>query len=158
LAVETACASHILVETLDEANEIAGLLEGGDDFAGLAVERSIDTGSGAEGGDLGCGPAGRFVEAFDAAVFAQPVGEVGEPVQTEFGFHLILVTERSVATFDDVRDDVEATLVQDREQAAQQAFFDWFNEALASSEVEIDPRSGTWDASIGDIVGPATEG
>jgi parvulin-like peptidyl-prolyl isomerase len=158
LAVETACASHILVETADEADEIAELLDGGADFGALASERSIDAGSGAQGGELGCGPAGRFVDAFDAAVFSQPVGEVGDPVQTEFGFHLILVTERSVATFDDVRDDVEATLVQERQQAAQQAFFDWFNEALASSEVEIDPRYGTWDASIGDIVGPTTEG
>jgi foldase protein PrsA len=158
LAVETACASHILVETLDEANEIAGLLEGGADFAALAGERSIDPGSAVEGGELGCGPAGRFVPAFDEAVFAQPVGEVGDPVETDFGFHLILVTERSVPTFDDVRDDVEAALVQERQQAAQQAFFDWFNEALATTEVEIDPRYGTWDASIGDIVRPATEG
>lgn len=158
LAVESACASHILVETLDEANEISGLLAGGADFAELAAERSLDPGSGAEGGDLGCGPAGRFVPAFDAAVFSQPVGELGDPVETEFGFHLILVTERSVATFDDVRDDVEATLVQERQQASQQAFFDWFNEALASTDVQIDPRYGTWDSSIGDIVRPTAEG
>jgi hypothetical protein len=150
LAAETACVSHILVATEAEAEEIAGLLEGGADFATLAGERSTDTGSAAQGGELGCGPAGRYVEPFEAAVFAQPVGEVGDPVETEFGYHLILVTERSVPTLEELRPDIEAAL----EQEVQTAFLSWFEEALADGEVEVDPRYGTWDAAQAIIVAP----
>ena len=90
---------------------------------------------------LGCGPAGQYVQPFDEAVFSQPVGEVGEPVETEFGFHVILVTDRSTPTFEDVRPDVEAALAQEVETA----FGEWFTGALESTDVTVDPRYGTWD-------------
>jgi len=154
LAVETACVSHILVGTQAEADELSALLAGGGDFAQLASERSIDTGSGANGGSLGCGPRGQYVEEFEAAVTAQPIGEVGPPVQSEFGFHLIRVDERGVQTLDDVRPDIEAAL----DQEVQQAFTDWFLEALAAGEVELDPRYGTWDPTQAIIVRPTSEG
>lgn len=153
LAVETACVSHILVTTEAEAAEIGELLDGGADFADLAAERSVDTGSGANGGSLGCGPAGQYVPEFEAAVFSQPVGEVGQPVQSEFGFHVIRVDERSIATVDDIRPDIEAAL----EQEVQQAFTDWFFEALAAGEVEVDARYGTWDSTQAVIIRPAAE-
>src|SRR5690606_9163435 len=70
LTAEVACASHILVETRAEADEIVELLAGGEDFAELAQARSTDPGSGPAGGELGCGPAGRYVEPFDEAVFS----------------------------------------------------------------------------------------
>jgi len=151
-AVETACASHILVATVEEAEEVRGLLEGGGDFAALAAERSTDPGSAAQGGALGCAPAGQYVPEFDAAVFGQAVGEVGEPVATDFGFHLILVTEREISTptLDDVRPQIEAAL----QEAAQGAFFEWFDEALANGDVEVDPRYGTWDPTTATIVPP----
>ena len=95
----TACVSHILVADEAKANEIKGKLAAGEDFGTLARAESIDDGSKATGGDLGCDitPATNFVDEFKLAVFTQPVGEVGAPVQTQFGYHLVKVTKRDVA-------------------------------------------------------------
>lgn len=146
-AVETACARHILVDTEAEAEEILGLLEDGGDFAELAAERSTDTGSAAQGGELGCNPAGAFVPEFDAAVQTQPIGEVGEPVQTEFGFHLIEVTSRGVPEFEDIEEQVANALAQEVEAA----FGEWFQTALTEADVVVDARYGTWDSTQGAI-------
>lgn len=154
LTAEVACVSHILVDTEEEADEVVALLAGGADFAALATERSTDPGSGAAGGELGCGPAGRYVPEFDDAAFSQPVGEVGEPVETEFGFHVILVTERSAPTLEELRPQIEAAL----EQEAGAAFQAWFEEALATTEVTVDPRYGTWDPLSAQISEPAPTG
>lgn len=150
LTAEEACASHILVATVEEAQEVVALLEGGEDFATLAAERSLDAQSGAAGGQLGCAPAGQYVQEFDDAVFSQPVGEVGEPVETEFGVHVILVTERSAPSAEQVRAQIEAALQQESEAA----FAEWFTAALADTEVVVDPRYGDWDATQATIVRP----
>ena len=152
--VETACVSHILVDTEAEAVEIAGLIAAGGDFASLAAERSTDTGSAAQGGELGCNPAGAFVPEFDAAAFSLPVGEVSAPIQTEFGYHLILVTERGVPDFEDVEQQVTAALAQEVETA----FGEWFQTAVPDAEITVDERYGTWDAAEGTIVRPPAEG
>ena len=154
LAVETACVRHILVATPEEAAAVKEQLDGGADFEQLAQELSVDETSGQNGGDLGCGPEGQYVPEFEAAVFSQPVGVVGDPVQSEFGYHLIRVDERGVATLDDVRDDIVQTL----EGENQQAFTDWFLDALAQGEVDVDPRYGTWDSTQAVIVRPSAEG
>jgi parvulin-like peptidyl-prolyl isomerase len=150
---ETACVSHILVETPEEAADIEAQLDAGADFAQLATERSIDTGSGAQGGELGCNPPGQYVQEFEDAVFSQPVGEVGDPVQSEFGYHIILVTERGAPTFEEARPDIEAAM----QEQDQQAFLDWFEDALAEGEVTVDPRFGTWDSANGAITPPSVE-
>jgi hypothetical protein len=150
LSAETACASHILVDTRAEADEVVGLLASGEDFATLATERSQDPQSGAAGGELGCAPAGQYVAPFDDAVFTQPVGEVGEPVETEFGFHVILVTERGAPTAEELRAEIEAALGQEVEAA----FGAWFTEALETTEVTVDPRYGDWDPTSATVVRP----
>ena len=94
---EQVCARHILVATEEEAQSISQELEGGADFATLAQERSTDTGSGAQGGDLGCFTQDRMVAPFAEAAFGAPVDEVVGPVQTQFGYHLIKVYERRPA-------------------------------------------------------------
>jgi hypothetical protein len=137
----------------DLAAERAGLLEAGGDFAALAQERSIDTGSGASGGDLGCNPPGQFVEPFAEAITTLPIGELSEPVQTEFGFHLIEVTERQAPSEDELRAQAEAALAQE----AGQAFQTWFQEALPAAEVDLDERFGTWDSTSGRITEPSVE-
>lgn len=152
-SAETACVSHILVATGAEADAVAARLDGGEDFAAIAAELSIDTQTGPQGGDLGCTPAGAYVPEFEAAAFAQPVGEVGDPVETEFGFHLILVTERGVPEFDDVREDVVLAV----QQADEVTFFEWFDEALTAAEITVDPRYGTWDPTTFNIIPPGTE-
>ena len=144
---EQACASHILVETEAEAVEIVALLRAGGDFAALAAERSTDPGSAAQGGSIGCLTRGSTVPEFDEAAFAQPIGEIGDPVQTEFGFHVIRVDSREVPELEDVRDEVAQRLGAE----VQEAFGTWFIDALAAAEVTVDARYGQWNASTGEI-------
>ena len=84
-------ASHILVEDESKANELKKDIEGGADFAELAKKNSKCP-SGESGGDLGFFGKGTMVREFEDAAFSLEVGQVSEPVKTQFGYHLILVT------------------------------------------------------------------
>lgn len=87
-------ARHILVESETKAQELKQQIEGGESFEKLAAEHSKCP-SGAAGGDLGEFGAGDMVPEFDAVVFGDlPVGDVSEPVKTQFGYHLIQVEKR----------------------------------------------------------------
>ena len=81
-------ASHILVPTLNEAVELKAKINAGESFVDLAQAHSKCP-SGQRGGDLGEFGAGQMVPPFESATFSTPVGEVSEPVQTQFGYHLI---------------------------------------------------------------------
>jgi hypothetical protein len=145
------CAHHILVATQEEAAAIEAELAAGADFGAIAVERYTDTTSGAEGGDLGCAGAGGYVAEFRDAVLSQDIGVVGPPVESQFGFHVIVVDSREEAVLDDdVRDEVRAVLAQD----VQTGFGEWFNQALSDAEVTVDARYGTWNATDGQITRP----
>lgn len=102
---EQAKASHILVDTEDQANEIKTEIEGGLSFEEAAGKYSKCP-SNAKGGDLGFFGQGQMVPEFETAVFSMEVGEMSAPVQTQFGFHLIKKTdsqEAGEATFGEVR-------------------------------------------------------
>ena len=81
-------ASHILVPTLNEAVEVKNKLNEGQDFAALARKMSKCP-SGQNGGSLGTFGRGQMVKPFEDATFALPVGTISEPVQTQFGYHII---------------------------------------------------------------------
>jgi len=101
-------ASHILVETEDEALALIDELEGGADFAELAQESSIGP-SGPNGGQLGWFSAGMMVPDFEAAVFALEAGDISGPVLTQFGWHVIMLNEtrlQAAPALEDVRADV----------------------------------------------------
>ncbi len=85
-------ASHILVKTEEEAKNLYNEIKSGKDFAELAMEYSSCP-SGRNGGDLGFFPKGVMVKPFEDAAFSLEVGELSQPVQTQFGWHLILVTD-----------------------------------------------------------------
>lgn len=91
-------ASHILVESAEEANKLRERIVNGEDFAALAKEFSKDPGSAADGGDLGFFTASDMVPEFSAAVAEAALNEVTPVVQSQFGYHLILVTERRTQT------------------------------------------------------------
>jgi len=91
---EQAWARHILVDSESEAKAVYELLKNGSDFGRLAQQFSKDTGSGANGGDLGWFGKGAMVSEFETAAFTQPIGEIGEPVKTQFGYHIIQVLDR----------------------------------------------------------------
>jgi len=86
-------ASHILVDSLDTANEVKQKLANGGDFAQLAKDYSTDTGTKDNGGDLGFFKSGTMTEEFDKAAFSLKVGEISDPVKTDYGYHIIKVVE-----------------------------------------------------------------
>ena len=86
-------AEHILVKTEAEAQDIEKQLAGGAKFEDIAKAKSIDTGSAANGGDLGFFGKGQMVKPFEDAAFALKAGEVSQPVQSQFGWHVIKLIE-----------------------------------------------------------------
>lgn len=86
-------ASHILVATEEEANNLRNEIINGKNFADVAAEYSKCP-SGANGGDLGYFGRGMMVKPFEDAAFELEVGELSQPVQTQFGWHLIEVTDK----------------------------------------------------------------
>ena len=106
-------AAHILVDAEEKANELRGQLDGGADFAELAKANSTDTGSGANGGDLGWFGIGQMVKPFEDAVVAAEIGKVAGPIKSDFGWHLILVKETRIAekpTLEAMREELASEL------------------------------------------------
>ncbi|HID64430.1 MAG TPA: hypothetical protein EYP49_17065 [Anaerolineae bacterium] len=124
--MEQVHARHILVETEEEGDMVLAKLEEGQDFADLAAEYSIDTGSKDDGGDLGWFPRGTMVAEFEEAAFALEIGETSELVKTEFGYHVIEVLEREVR-------ELEPQLLQ---AFQRKAFDEWFAERKDLAEIE----------------------
>lgn len=87
-------ARHILVEDEALAKELVEKLKAGEDFATLAKENSTDPGSGEKGGDLGWFSTGTMVPAFNDAAYALKIDEISEPVQSDFGYHIIQVLDK----------------------------------------------------------------
>ncbi len=114
-------AAHILVTTEDEAKAIIEQLAGGADFAAVAKEKSTDTGSGANGGELGWFAKNVMVKEFADAAFAMQAGETSKaPVKTQFGFHIIKLEERRIQpapTLESQRDQIRAELAEQTVQA-----------------------------------------
>lgn len=134
---EQVCARHILVEQKAKADELYGEIQGGGDFAALAQANSIDPGSKVKGGDLGCFGAGQMVPPFEKAAFATEVGGTSEPVQSDFGFHIVRVYKKNPAS--------SVPLEQVREQVQQQLVSGKLSQEIqklrAASGVEIFPEN-----------------
>jgi len=131
-------AAHILVRTEEEIQAVVTELESGREFADVAREFSLD-GSSAAGGDLGWFGEGVMIEPFEQAVLALEPGEVSDPVETRFGWHVILLNETraaSVPTLEMVRDDLEAQI----QREATRAHLEGLREAA-----DIDNRSDAVD-------------
>lgn len=90
-------------EALAKITELRGKIMAGADFATVAKEGSDDTGSGANGGDLGKFGKGQMVPEFDKEAFILPVGQVSQPVKSPFGYHLIKVESRGTKPFEEVK-------------------------------------------------------
>lgn len=95
-------------EALTKAKDLRTKIIAGADFATLAKAESDDSGSAAKGGDLGTFKRGQMVAPFDKAAFSTPIGEVSEPVKSDFGYHIIKITSRD--TFEDAKADIESQL------------------------------------------------
>ena len=96
-------------EALAKAQDIEKRLKAGEDFAAIAKAESADAGSGANGGDLGAPfKRGQMVKPFEDAAFTLKVGDISDPVKTQFGYHIIRVDKIEVKSFDDVHADLES--------------------------------------------------
>jgi parvulin-like peptidyl-prolyl isomerase len=138
---EQRCIRHILFtkDQEDQAEEVKQELEDGGDFAQLAEEYSQDPGSKEQGGDLGCQPKGKFVPEFDDAAFNADEGEIVGPVETDFGYHIIEVTdiqEEGAMPLEDVAPQIEQELTR-RSQAT--GFEDWLRGELEDRNVKYLP-------------------
>lgn len=91
----SASARHILVSTQADCQKLKEEIAAGADFADLAKQHSSCPSGKQAGGDLGTFGPGQMVAEFDTVVFSAPIGEVSDPVQTQFGWHLIEVTRRT---------------------------------------------------------------
>jgi peptidyl-prolyl cis-trans isomerase len=111
-------ASHILVDNLDKANELYENIKNGDDFADVARKYSTCPSS-RNGGDLGFFGRGQMVKEFEEKSFSMNVGDISEPVKTQFGYHLIHLTDKeSKKEFEDIKEELMQTLLAQKQQEA----------------------------------------
>ncbi len=125
-AGETAKASHILMAEEADIVKVKEEIDGGKAFADAASEYSTCP-SKDRGGDLGSFEKGRMVPEFEAVAFTQEVGVVSEPVKTQFGYHLILVEERSDSStkaFEEVAEQINQELVMQKQTEAYRTHID----------------------------------
>lgn len=129
-------ASHILVADEATASEVEEKLKAGEDFAELAKQHSTDTANAEKGGALGFFGRGEMATEFEDKAFSMNDGDVSEPVKTEFGFHIIKVTDKKEAkeaTFEESKEVAREALL---EQRVNEQYSTWVSEKMEEYEVE----------------------
>ncbi|MFO1243222.1 MAG: peptidylprolyl isomerase [Rickettsiales bacterium] len=131
-------ASHILVGSEDKARDLVKQLKAGKDFDALAKEASEDKATAAAGGDLGFFSEDRMVPEFSKAAFALKRGQISDPVKTDFGWHVIKITDESpvkVPSFDEVKDSL-------RDELKEKTFKQYIDQLVDSSNVKYFDAEG----------------
>ena len=130
-------ASHILVEDEETAKEVIDKLNAGEDFAELAKEYSTDSSNAEDGGALGFFGRGEMVQEFEDAAFAMNVGDVSkEPVKTEFGYHIIKVTDKKEAEEADYETSKEEARDMLIEERVNEQYSTWVNEKMDEYDIK----------------------
>jgi foldase protein PrsA len=142
------CVRHILVGSEAEAVDVIARLDAGEDFAAVADDVSTDT---IPGGDLGCRNASVYDPAFADAARLAAIGEVTGPVESSFGWHVIVVDSRTQPTADEVAADPLSYVPQ---QVVEDAYGAWFNDAIRAADISVSPRIGSWDTDANAIRPP----
>jgi foldase protein PrsA len=129
-------ASHILVADEEKAKEVKAKLSAGGDFAALAKEYSTDESNKDQGGDLGFFGKGAMVPEFENAAFTLKIGDISEPVKTEFGYHIIKVAEKKEAkpaTYEETKAQINEILMAEKLPAA---FDTWMQARYSEYKIE----------------------
>jgi len=140
--------AHILVEKKRLAERLKAQLDAtapgkiDDTFADLATQHSVDTGSGSQGGDLGFVNPGALVPEYSQAVAQMEIGDISDPVQSQFGFHIIKLMDRRVAPLDAVREQIAQQLSGNEAEEEWQKFI---RRAYRDAEIEVNSRFGELD-------------
>jgi peptidyl-prolyl cis-trans isomerase C len=135
---EQRCVRHILFnkDQKEKAEDVKQQLEDGGDFAKLAKEYSQDPGSAANGGDLGCLGKGETVPEFEQAAFGAEQGEIVGPVQTEFGYHILEVTDvkpEQTRSLQEVESQIRSQLATEKQS---EKFNNWIEEQKKERDVK----------------------
>jgi peptidyl-prolyl cis-trans isomerase C len=135
---EQRCVRHILFnkDQKEKAEDIKQQLENGGDFAKLAKENSQDPGSAENGGDLGCLGKGETVPEFEQAAFGAEQGEIVGPVKTEFGYHILQVTDvkpEQTRSLQEVESQIRSQLATEKQS---EAFNKWIEEQKKERDVK----------------------
>ena len=153
-------SSHILVRDFDLADQLSTQLKAAPKrnveglFARLARQHSIDLQSARDGGDQGYTTSGELPDRYERVAVNLKIGEVSGPVQTEEGYHVIMVTDRDVSPLADVRIAIAGQL---REGAAEETWQDWVTEAYREAEIRVNSRYGELDLESKQVVDATSE-
>ncbi len=118
---ESVEASHILVDSEDKAKEILADIKAGKISFADAAKKNSSCPSGAEGGSLGKFTRGQMVPEFETAAFSMNVGDISDPIKTQFGYHLIQLTAKfdaETVPFEQIKDNLAQKVLADKQQAA----------------------------------------
>src|SRR3954447_868272 len=129
-------ASHILVADEATANEVKEKLAAGEDFASLAKEYSTDTANAESGGGLGFFAKGEMATEFEDIAFSMNIGDISDPVQTDYGYHIINVTDKKEAkesVYEDHKDEIKQILF---DEAVQTEYTTRITEKREELEIE----------------------
>jgi foldase protein PrsA len=129
-------ASHILVEDEETAKEVKEKLDNGADFAEVAKEYSTDTSNAESGGELGFFAKGEMVAEFEEKAFSMAAEEISDPVKTEFGYHIIKVTDKKEAkeaVLEDHKEEIKDILF---DQGLQTEYPVWLEEQKEDYKIE----------------------
>ena len=153
---------HVLVRDEATARKVKSELEAQGDWGAVARRYSTDAGTKERGGDLGFLSKGQTAPPFEKAAYdlagkgsckdktsGRCESPISDPVKTEFGWHVLQVTELRLPPIDDqLRGQLDPGLQRRRQEAVQK----WFEQRLKTASVQVNPRFGRWDAASGKIV------
>lgn len=131
-------ASHILLDTEEEAKKILERVKAGEDFNALAKEFSTDPSAKENSGNLGYFRHGEMVESFEQAAFALKPGEISDLVKSDYGYHIIKVEDKTVDKFEDVKDELKNNMITDKKN---QNYSTSFEEMKSKAKIEKFPKN-----------------